>query len=315
MMRIVFMGTPDFAVPILEVLKQSGYDLVAVVTQPDRPSGRGHKVQISSVKEKALELGLQVVQPQKVKDEQFIKVLQDLQPELIVVAAYGQILPEEILRMPLYGCLNVHASLLPYYRGAAPIQRAIMEGAKKTGVSIMLMDKGLDTGDILTQEEIPIPIELNFGQLHDQLAFVGSQLLSKTIPLWIEGKIAPRSQSGLSSNYAYPLKKEDEKIDWTNSAEVIYNQIRGLTPAPGAYTIFKGNSLKIKEAEIYAWEGKQNPEGTVHGLVKGQGFVVQAGQGSLLIKQVQPRGKKVMTAQSYLNGYHLEVGDVFNDSE
>jgi len=314
-MRIVFMGTPDFAVPVLEKLKQTGYDLVAVITQPDRPSGRGQKVTFSPVKKKALEMGIDILQPSRLKDEDLIKVLQGLKPELFVVAAFGQILPREVLNIPKFGCLNVHASLLPHYRGAAPIQRAIMDGQKKTGVTIMLMNEGLDTGDILTYEAVKIPTDMNFGQLHDLLAIVGADLLSKTIPLWQAGEILPQSQSGMETNYAALLKKEDEKIHWTNPVEMIYNQIRGLSPNPGAYIVFKGNSLKIKEGAIYTREGSQASVGKVLCIVKGQGFVVQAGKGSLLIKQVQPMGKKAMSAQSFINGYHLEVGDIFYDAD
>jgi methionyl-tRNA formyltransferase len=313
MMRIVFMGTPDFAVPVLVKLGQAGYDLAAVVTQPDRPRGRGHKVSFSPVKEKALEMGLKVLQPARVKDKSFIKTLQELQPELIVVAAFGQILPAEVLNIPVYGCLNVHASLLPRYRGAAPLQRAMMAGEKKTGVTIMLMDQGLDTGDILTQAEVEIPYNFNCGQLHDRLARSGAELLIKTLPLWQKGEISPQSQTGMESNYAAPLKKEDEKIDWANSAAVLYNQIRGLTPFPGAYTVFQGKPLKISESELYAFTGQPAVPGTVLLLLKGQGFVVQTGAGCLLVKQVQPVGKKTMPAHSFINGYHLEVGDVFNN--
>jgi methionyl-tRNA formyltransferase len=258
---------------------------------------------------------LNVLQPLRVKEEGFVETLRALQPDLIVVAAFGQILPEEILKMPTYGCLNVHASLLPNYRGAAPIQRAIMAGEKKTGITIMLMDQGLDTGDILTQAEVEIPVDFTFGQLHDRLAIIGAELLIKTIPLWQTGKITPCSQAGRESSYALPIKKEDEKINWENSAEMIYNQIRGLTPSPGTYTIFRKKPLKIRESEIYVYEGQKAIPGTVLLLVKGQGFVVQTGEGSLLVKQVQPIGKKTMSAQSFVNGYHLEVGDVFNNPE
>ncbi|MDD2433545.1 MAG: methionyl-tRNA formyltransferase, partial [Clostridia bacterium] len=263
MMRIVFMGTPDFAVPVLSKLIRSDYDLVAVVTQPDRPKGRGRKLCFSPVKEKALEMGLKVLQPARVKEEAFVQVLQELQPELIVVAAFGQILPAEVLNIPVYGCLNVHASLLPSYRGAASIQRAIMAGEEKTGITIMLMDQGLDTGDILTQAEVEISLDCNFGQLHEHLALVGADLLIKTIPLWIRGEISPQAQVGMKSNYAAPLKKEDEKICWTNSVQKIYNQIRGLTPYPGAYTLWQGKPLKIKESMIYDRQDQEAEPGTV----------------------------------------------------
>ena len=205
-MRIVFMGTPDFAVAVLEKLKQTGYDVVAVITQPDRPRGRGQKVTFSPVKKKALEMGLDVLQPARVRDEDFIKVLQGLKPDLLVVAAYGQILPREVLNIPKFGCLNVHASLLPHYRGAAPVQRAIMDGQKKTGVTIMLMNEGLDTGDILAQEEVEIPLDMDFGQLYDLLAKVGADLLIKTIPLWQAGS-SLQPQAEMEASYAALLKK------------------------------------------------------------------------------------------------------------
>ncbi len=341
MMRIVFMGTPEFAVPVLENLKQSGIELAAVVTQPDRPRGRGRKVSFSPVKEKAVELGLEVLQPLRVREEAFIQQLQGLQPDLIIVAAFGQILPEKILRIPPLGCLNVHASLLPRYRGAAPIQRVLMNGEKKTGVTIMLMEKGLDTGDMLAQAEVTIMAEMNFGQLHDRLALVGAELLMKTLPAWQEGKITPVAQVEKDSSYASPLRREDELICWANSAQMIYNQIRSLAPWPGAYTVFQGKPLKIWESELVHMKAEEVEEtekaekaeqvqGTEQGkrtekkeqavpgmvlcLVKGQGFVVQTGVGSLLIKQVQPVGKKIIPAQSFINGYRLEVGNVFDNA-
>jgi methionyl-tRNA formyltransferase len=320
MMRIVFMGTPEFAVPVLEKLKQSGLEIVAVVTQPDRPRGRGRKVSFSPVKAKALELGLEVLQPLRVKEEAFIQQIQELQPDLIIVAAFGQILPEKILKIPPLGCLNVHASLLPHYRGAAPIQRALMNGEKKTGVTIMLMEKGLDTGDMLAQAEVTITAELNFGQLHDRLALAGAELLMNTLPAWREGKITPVAQVDKEASYAAPLTRKDELICWANSAQLIYNQIRSLAPWPGAYTIFQGKPLKIWESEFVCVQAEKVAEkeqavpGTVLSLVKGRGFVVQTGEGGLLIKQVQPVGKKIIPAQSFINGYRLEVGNVFNNA-
>lgn len=312
-MRIVFMGTPDFAVPVLEKIYDAGYTISAVVTQPDRPRGRGCKLTFSSVKEKALELGLNVMQPRRVKDEEFIHTLQEIKPDLLIVAAFGQILPEEVLKTPVYGCLNVHASLLPLYRGAAPIQRAIMQGEKISGVTIMLMDKGLDTGDMLAKEKIKITADMNYGMLHDSLSLVGAELLLKTIPLWKDGKIKAISQMGMASSYASPLKKEDEIIYWRNSASVIYNQIRALDPCPGAATTFQDKPLKIRACEQYNTVHQGAEPGTVLLLLKGQGFVVQTGEGCLLVKQVQPMGKNIMSAYSFINGYHLEVGYVFNN--
>lgn len=312
-MRIVFMGTPEFAVPVLEKIYDAGYNISAVVTQPDRPRGRGCKLAYSPVKEKALEIGLNVMQPQRVKDEEFIRTLQEIKPDLIIVAAFGQILPEEVLKIPAFGCLNVHASLLPLYRGAAPIQRAIMQGEIMTGITIMLMDKGLDTGDMLAKEEVKITADMNYGQLHDSLSLVGAELLLKTIPLWKDGKINALSQAGLESSYAAPLKKEDEIISWRNSASVIYNQIRALNPFPGAFTTFQDKPLKIRACEPYNTSHQGAEPGTVLLLLKGQGFVVRTGEGCLLVKEVQPMGKNIMAAYSFINGYHLEVGYVFNN--
>lgn len=324
MTRIVFMGTPEFAVTTLEKLcASSDLNVVAVVTQPDRPKGRGRQLHFSAVKEKALALGLTVLQPERVKEEAFLQQLRELRPDLIIVAAFGQILPEQILQLPSYGCLNVHASLLPAYRGAAPIQRVLLAGEEKTGISIMLMDKGLDTGDVLAQEEVAVSREINYGQLHDLLAKIGAELLSRTIPAWLAGAIKPVPQQSITArepSYASPLRREDEIISWANPAEMIYNQIRGLAPWPGAYTVFQDKPLKLWDSGIYyqgasghANEALVKAPGTVLTLVKGQGFVVQTGAGSLLIKEVQPVGKKIISAQSFLNGYHLEVGYVFNN--
>ncbi|MGI6606429.1 MAG: methionyl-tRNA formyltransferase [Peptococcia bacterium] len=329
MIRIVFMGTPEFAVPVLEKLSQTDkIEIVAVVTQPDRPRGRGKQLTFSPVKEKALALGLQVLQPERVREEDFLKRLQELKPDLIIVAAFGQILPQEILTLPPHGCLNVHASLLPAYRGAAPIQRAILQGEEKTGISIMLMEQGLDTGDVLAEEEVPIPFTMNYGELHDALAIVGAELLARTVPRWLAGLIEPVPQEKITERkpgYASPLRRDDEIISWANPAEMIYNQIRGLAPVPGAYTIFQGKPLKIRESEpvnddLAGLKDEQQPvvvhaPGTVVALLKGKGFVVQTGSGCLLIKQVQLVGKNIIPAQSFLNGYHLEVGYVFNSIE
>ncbi|MDD2401242.1 MAG: methionyl-tRNA formyltransferase [Clostridia bacterium] len=309
-MRIIFMGTPEFAVPVMEGLYNTGYDIEFVVTQPDRPKGRGGKLSWSPVKERAIELGLKVMQPLRVKDDDFINLLEEIKPDFIVVAAFGQILPERLLRIPHYGCINVHASLLPYYRGAAPIQRAVMNGEKKTGVTIMLMDKGLDTGDMLAKEEVEIALNDTFGLLHDSLAQVGVESLLKTLPLWIEGKVEPVSQVGMKSSYAYPLKREDELICWDSTARNICNQIRALNPWPGAFTLFQGNNFKIMEAETYDMK-QTNMPGAVLALIKGKGFVVQTGEGSILVKMVKPMGKNIMSAQSFINGYHVEVGYVF----
>lgn len=313
--NIIFMGTPEFAVPSLQALSEEGYNLAGVVTQPDRPKGRGRKLAFSPVKEAALELKLEVFQPARIRDEGFNEQIKLLNPDLIVVVAFGQILPASILDLPPLGCINVHASLLPSYRGAAPIHRAILNGETESGVTTMLMDKGLDTGDILLKEKVVIPEDMTFGELHDILALKGAALLLKTVELWKEKKIEPLSQKGLPASYAPLLKREDELILWENPVTKIYNQIRGLEPWPGAYTYFKGTTLKIRRAEIYNKTGGGLSPGTVVSLVKGKGFVVQTGQGRLLVSAVQPYGKNIMTAGSFVNGYRLCEGYRFNSCQ
>ena len=308
--RIAFFGTPDFAVPSLHALHKSGYTLVAVVTQPDRAKGRGQKISSTPVKEAAQKIGISIYQPNRIKEKGFIDMLAGLSPDLIVVVAFGQILPKQILDMPRLGCINVHASLLPSYRGAAPIHWAVLNGEKETGITTMLMDSGLDTGDMLIRETVAIPLEITTGELHDLLAQTGAQLLIKTIELWRCGQIKPESQTGLLASYAPLLKREHELINWEKPALSIYNQIRGLQPWPGAFTFFHGNPLKITKANLYSPEGVTAEPGTVLELKKGQGFVVQTGQGSIIVNSVQPNGKRIMSADSFVHGYHLEVGYV-----
>ncbi len=313
-MKIVFMGTPEFAVPSLQALHKKGYEIIGVVTQPDRPKGRGQKMSATPVKEAALQLGLRIYQPVKIKDESFIKQLEDLQPDLICVVAFGQILSERILNLPPLGCINVHASLLPAYRGAAPIHWSILRGEKKTGITTMLMNAGMDTGDMLLQKDMKITPEMTSGQLHDELKEMGAQLLLDTIELWKKGELKPHVQDENLATYAPLLKREHELIDWREKAEKVNNKIRGLDPWPGAYTLYKNKTLKIREAKIYKVETTKGEvkAGTVTKIVKGEGFVIQTGEGSLLITKVQPFGKKIMTADSFVNGHQLEVGYEFS---
>jgi methionyl-tRNA formyltransferase len=311
-LRIVFMGTPEFAVPSLKALVDSGYEVTGVFTQPDRPRGRGQVVTFSPVKEAALTLGLKVFQPEKIREKANIALLQELDPHLIVVVAYGQILSKEILELPPLGCINVHASLLPKYRGAAPIHWCIMKGERETGITTMLMDEGLDTGDILLSQRVRIDPETNCGQLQEVLAEKGAQLLTTTIKMWSEGDLKPVPQEEKDSCYAPLLKKQDEKIDWFDSAVNLHNKIRGLNPWPGAYTIYRGTPLKLRAARVFKPEGEGAP-GSVDQIIKGQGFVVQTGRGSLLVTEVQPRGKKTMGADSFVNGYQLKEGYLFSE--
>ncbi len=310
--RIVFMGTPEFAVPSLQALYEEGHEIAAVITQPDKPKGRGQKLSYSPVKEKALGLGLQVLQPPKVRAAEEISQIRELRPDIIVVVAYGQILPQELLDIPPLGCINVHGSLLPAYRGAAPLQRAILNGEKKTGITTMLMNAGLDTGDILLQKEIEITPDMTFGELHDKMAALGAQLLCETIELLAAGQITPRPQEDSAATYAAMIKREDELIRWEETAEHIHNQIRGLAPWPGAYTFFQGQTLKIRGSKLFDTDAQEAAPGTVVQKIKGQGFVVQCGLGRLLVTAVQPNGKKIMPAESFANGYRLETGYVFS---
>lgn len=244
-MKIVFMGTPDFAVPCLRKLVDQGYSITAVVTQPDRPVGRKQRLTPPPVKVAAEELGIPVLQPEKLRKPESLQEVIDLGPDLIITAAYGQILPESLLRIPKYGCINVHASLLPKYRGGAPIHRAIIEGEKETGVTIMYMVKALDAGDMISKVAVPITFEDTVGSLHDKLSEAGSDLLLATLPDLIEGKLQPEPQNHEEATYAPNLSREDERIDWSRSTLSVYNQIRGLNPFPVAFTTYHGEVMKV----------------------------------------------------------------------
>ncbi|CEP69450.1 Methionyl-tRNA formyltransferase [Moorella glycerini] len=307
-MRLVFMGTPDFAVPSLKALLNSGHEIAGVVTQPDRPRGRGKKLQPPPVKETALAAGLPVSQPAAMKEEEFLTRLQQWQPEVIVVVAFGRILPQEILDLPEKGCINLHASLLPRYRGAAPIHRAVMNGEKETGVTTMWMVPQLDAGDIILQEKLPIGPDATTGEIHDRLAILGAELLVHTLDLVATGRAPRQPQDDALATYAPPLQPDEEKINWERPAGKIYNLIRGLNPWPGAYTLRAGERLKVYGARILD-EATTGVPGQVV-AVTSEGFVVQAGRGKLLITTVQPQGKKIMPADAYLRGYPLATGEV-----
>lgn len=312
--RIVFMGTPDFAVPSLRAVVSAGYEIVGVITQPDRPKGRGQKLSPSAVKEEARAHNLAVHQPLKIRNEEFIEKMSELKPDLIIVVAFGQILPKRILDLPPYGCINVHASLLPKYRGAAPIHRAIINGEKETGVTTMFMDVGLDTGDMLLSEKVEVPLEMNCGELHDILAQKGAELLLQTIEKLFANKIQPIKQDDAAASYAAILKREDELIDWNKPALAVNNRIRGLAPWPGGYTNYEDKPLKIRAAKLWHTKNISEKPGTVIEIVKGGGFVVQTGEGgSILVTKVQPFGKKIMPSDSFINGYDLKKGYVFNN--
>lgn len=309
-MRIVFMGTPDFAVGSLQALCESGkHEILAVVTQPDRPKGRGNKLLQTPVKEYALAHGLTVYQPQKVKTPEFVELLHELQPELIVVAAFGQFLSKEILELPKYGCINVHASLLPKYRGAAPIQYAIIKGEKESGVTIMQMDIGMDTGAMLDKVVVPIAENTTMGELHDALREQGAALLLEVIDKIAAGTAVAEPQDDAQATYATLLDRSMEHIDWSKTAQEVHNLIRGFNPAPSTFTkLPNGKSLKI-------WGSKMTDKssaaaaGTVIETGK-HSFFVACGEGVLEITEVQPESKKRMPAQVFLNGRGVQEGDL-----
>ena len=312
-MKAVFMGTPDFAVPTLQKMIDMGIEVTAVVTQPDKAKGRGKKVIYSPVKECALAHDLPVYQPVRIRKEpEFIQTLRDMQPDVIVVVAFGQILPKEILDIPRLGCVNVHASLLPKFRGAAPIQWSIIDGEEVTGVTTMLMDVGLDTVDMLLKAEIPMDPKETGGSLHDKLAAVGGELLEKTLIGLEAGTIVPEKQDdSQAGEYARMLDKELGHIDFNQPAVVIERLIRGLNPWPSAYTYIDGKTLKIWEAEVldrnYGCEYGEVAEVTRNCLI------IQTGIGALSVKSVQLQGKKRMDIAAFLNGYTIEKGTRFDN--
>lgn len=311
-MRVVFMGTPDFAVQSLNALVTAGHEVAAVITQPDRPKGRGKQLAFPAVKTRALELDLPVHQPDNVKDAAFLELLAGYQPEVIVVVAYGRILPQAVLELPLYGCINVHGSLLPAYRGAAPIQRAVLDGCRESGVTIMQMDLGMDTGDMLLQGSITITEDDTTGTMFEKLAVLGGDLLVQVLAQLPAGNIKPQKQEESRATYAARILKEDEVMDWSQPAERLHCQIRGLAPAPGAYTLWNGQRLKLWKSRVVQRDSSSLP-GTVVELGK-EGILVQTGSGCLELLELQPAGKKAMTAKAFCNGTGIAVGSRFGES-
>jgi methionyl-tRNA formyltransferase len=310
-LRIIFFGTAELACASLEALhRASGFEMIAIVTQPDKPRGRKMEVQPSAVKSLAVHLGLAVLQPKRARDESFLTEIRTLAPHLLIVVAYGQILPKTLLDIPKYGCLNVHTSLLPKHRGAAPIQWAILDGDTETGVTIMKMDAGLDTGPILTQEKTTIGPNETSETLHDRLAEIGARLLVTTISPYIDGRISPVPQPE-GATYARKIDKSDGAIDWTEPAEIIARKIRAFTPWPGAFSFVETSAakrmLKIWQAEIVPESG---PPGAVLRADR-TGMVVACGRDALLVASLQPEGRKRMSAQDFLTGHPIEPGQVF----
>ena len=307
-MRVVFMGTPDFAVGTLEALLQSRHQVVAVVTQPDKPKGRGKAMQFTPVKEVAVREEIPVLQPKKVREPEVVEEIRQFHPDVIVVVAFGQLIPKAILDMPQYGCVNVHASLLPKYRGAAPIQWAVIDGEEKSGVTTMQMDEGLDTGDMLLTEEVVLDPQETGGSLFDKLSEVGAGLLLKTLDDLEAGNIHPQKQPAESTTaYAAMLTKKMGEIDWTQSAVQIERLVRGLNPWPSAYTHLGQKTLKIWRAAVRTSMKQEKEPGTVI-LIDKKHFGVQTGDGMLEILELQLEGKKRMDADAFLRGYQMEDG-------
>lgn len=307
-MKIIYMGTPDFAVPALEALAEAGHEIGYVVTQPDAVRDRGKKVKMTPVKEKALELGVEVLQPEKVKgDDEFFNTIAAYEPDLIAVAAYGQILPKNVLDLPKLGCVNIHGSLLPRWRGAAPIQRSIEAGDEETGITIMYMEEGLDTGAMLSKQSTPIA-DKNGEQLHDELAAMGAKLLVETLPKLEAGELTPEPQNDALSTYAKMLSKKEGHIDFNKTPEEIERMIRAFDSWPGAYASYGEKVMKIWKAEVKSEINYATP-GTITAVTK-DGIEIAAGGSTLIARVIQMPGKKRVAVADYLKGNSVEIGTV-----
>ena len=306
--KVVFMGTPDFAVPCLQAIVNAGYEVCGVVSQPDRPKGRGRKLSPSPVKEAANQLGLPVVTVERVKEPAFLDQMIRWAPDVAVVVAFGQILPENLLKIPTYGCINVHASLLPAYRGAAPIHRALINGEKETGITTMQMDRGMDTGDMLLVDRVAITPDMNFGQLHDLLSQRGATLIVKTLDDLFAGALKPVPQNSAIATYAPMLDRSLERIDWQKSAGELHNLVRGMNPWPGAYCICDNFILKIWRTRVQPATGILVP-GRIHSISQ-DGVLVETGHDMLELLEVQPECKRRMSAKDCSCGYCLIPGTV-----
>lgn len=307
-MKIVYMGTPDFSVGPLKALIEAGHEISLVVCQPDRPKGRSKEPAPCPVKECALEYGLKIFQPERIKRAEAVEELKKYPADVFVVAAFGQILSKEILDMPRFGCLNIHASLLPQYRGAAPIQYAVINGDEKSGVTIMQMDEGIDTGDILLQREVAIDADETGGSLFDKLSVLGSELITEALSALETGSLSPVKQDGSKATHVGMLTKEDGRINWFRSAQEIERLIRGTDPWPGAYTSLHSKVLKIWKAEVADAEEDKGAQGMVVGVDK-DSFLVACGKGVLKIKELQIEGRKRMSCADFLRGVRIETGE------
>lgn len=312
-MKIVYMGTPDFAVPALAALAESGYEVAGVVTQPDKPKGRSKTLVPTPVKEEALKHGIPVYQPKKVREPEFVETLKEIGPDIIIVAAFGQIIPKEILDMPEFGCINIHASLLPKYRGAAPIQQAVINGDKEAGVTIMKMGIGLDTGDMISQASVPLAEDETGGSLFDRLADLGADLLVKTLPSIFDRTAVYEPQPEESPTpYVGMITKQMGLLDFHKDAEELERLIRGMDPWPSAYTFLNGKSLKVWKAAVEQKVSGSEEPGTIVNTDKG-GIHVACGQDRLVLKEIQLEGKKRMDAAAFLRGYPIETGTMLKN--
>ncbi|MGE5391058.1 MAG: methionyl-tRNA formyltransferase [Deltaproteobacteria bacterium] len=307
-MKLVYMGTSSFAVPTLKKLIDSTHQVIGVVSQPDRPSGRGGKLTPSPVKKLAIQHGITIYQPDRIKEPESIEQVLAMEPELIIVVSYGQIIPAAILNHPRHGCINVHASLLPAYRGAAPIQRAIMAGESETGITIMYMDEGLDTGDIIVQIRTAIGPDMEHGELEALLAELGAELLLDTINILEKGRVKRTTQDHTRATYAQRLSREDEAVDWSQPAVKIHDQLRALSPQPGGYSLIDGVKVKLYRTRVIERETR----GVAGKVLRAdnQGLWVQTGQGILEIGELQKAGKRRMPASEYLKGNNMQTGAV-----
>ena len=310
-MKILFMGTPDFAAAALKALVKSRHEVAAVVTQPDKPKGRGHKMTPPEVKVTAIEYGIPVYQPERVKNGELTEILETVKPDITVVAAYGKIIPEDALNYAKYGAVNIHASLLPKLRGAAPIQWAVINGDKKTGITTMQMNAGLDTGDMLLKEETEIGEYETAEELFDRLAAMGADLILKTLDKLEKGEIIPEKQNESEHTYAPQIKKEDAHIDWSRSAREVSKLVCGMNSWPLAYTYYKNEAVKIINGEWTENTTEKCP-GAVMGLVKGKGLEVACGEGTYIIKTVKFPGGKKMNIEDYIRGHEFDFSEIFS---
>lgn len=307
-MKIIFMGTPDFAVPSLEMLINEGYEVLAAVTQPDKPKGRGNKLAAPPVKELAVKHNINILQPEKIKTPEFIEQIRALGPDLLITAAYGKILSKALLDVPALGCINVHGSLLPAYRGAAPIQWAVIKGETRTGITTMFTDAGIDTGDMLLKSELEIGPDMTVGELHDKMAVLGAQVLKATLEELKNGTLKRTPQDDSVSSYAPMMSKELGLIDWNKTAGQIHNLVRGTDPWPGAYTFLKGDRMRVWKTKLTHEKGSGHNQGKII-KIDSEGILVECSDDCILIKEIQFDSSKRMSVSDYIRGHQIDTGE------